>query len=303
MGTPEFAIPILERLHEQEEVVLVVTQQDARKGRGKKLHPSPIKKKALELGLEVFTPEDVNSLSSYERLQKAQGDLFVVAAYGQILTKGILDLPSRYSINVHGSLLPHYRGAAPIERAILAGEETTGITIMKMAEGLDAGDMALKKEIAIDEKNAGQLRTELSEIGGELLMEFIELMKNDQESFTAQNEKEATYAEKITKTDFPLLFEKENTKELVNHIRALSPDYGARINYKGKMLKIFDGKGLCENSQKEPGTIIRSKNQLIIKTLDGALEVLEIQAPGKRKMKIKDFLLGNQLQENTKIGD
>lgn len=303
MGTPKFAIPTMEKLHELGELALVITQKDARKGRGKKLHPSPVKERAIELDLEVYTPEDINSDEAYEKLREVQADFFVVAAYGQILKERILNLPNKYCINIHASLLPRFRGAAPIERAIMAGDTKSGVTIMKMAKGLDTGDMACKEEIFLKDLDAGALEKSLSIMGGNLLEEFIEDTKAGKESFVPQMEQDATYAEKITKDVLSLNFHKENSQELVNHILALSPHYGARIKYEDKILKIYRGRALADSTAKEPGTILKSKDQLIIKTLDGAIEILEIQAPGKRRMDIKDFLLGNQLQENSKLGD
>lgn len=301
MGTPEFSIPILERLNKLGDVALVISQEDKRKGRGKKFIETPVKKKALELGLEVYQPSDVNSVESIEKIKSINPDIIVVVAYGQIISKEIIEIPNKYIVNVHASILPKLRGAAPINRAIMEGFDKTGVSLMRVEEGLDTGAVANIYEIEIKNKNAGELEEELSHLGADLLENFIENVEDDEVNFTPQNDSDSTYANKILKSDLILDFN-NNSKDIVNQIRGLSPHYGVKFNYKDKVYKIFDAEEVPNNDELEPGIIIKSKNELVIKTLDGAIKVKEIQAPGKRAMNIEDFLRGNSFDENYLIG-
>ena len=301
MGTPEFSVPILERLHKLGKVALVVSQEDKRKGRGKKFTKTPVKVKAEELGLEVYQPHDVNSEESIERLREVEADIIVVVAYGQILKREILDLPKKYIVNVHASLLPELRGAAPINRAIMEGKEKTGVSLMRVEEGLDSGAVSAVKEIDIKDMNAGELEDKLSLMGADLLEEFIREVEEDKVNFTPQDEDKKTYADKILKDDLLLNFN-DKSKNLVNKIRGLSPHYGAKFSYEDKLYKIFAAEEIENSSDKKVGTIIKSDKELIIKTVDGAISVKEIQAPGKRAMGIDDFLRGNKFEENYVIG-
>lgn len=301
MGTPEFSVPILDRLNKLGQVALVVSQEDKRKGRGKKFTKTPVKVKAEELGLEVFQPHDVNSPESLERLREVQADIIVVVAYGQILKREILDLPKKYIVNVHASLLPELRGAAPINRVIMEGKDKTGVSLMKVEEGLDSGPVSAVKEIKIGEMNAGELEDKLSLMGADLLDEFIKEAENDKVVFKGQEESKKTYANKILKEDLLLNFN-DNSISIVNKIRGLSPHYGARFDYEDKVYKIFVAEAIEDLSDKKVGTILKSDKKLIIKTLDGAISIKEIQAPGKRAMGIDDFLRGNKFEENYVIG-
>lgn len=301
MGTPEFSVPILERLNKLGQVALVVSQEDKRKGRGKKFTKTSVKVKAEELDLEVYQPHDVNAEESIERLREVQADIIVVVAYGQILKREILDLPKKYIVNVHASLLPELRGAAPINRAIMEGKEKTGVSLMRVEEGLDSGAVSAVKEIDIKDMNAGELEDKLSLMGADLLEEFIREVEEDKVNFTPQDEDKKTYADKILKDDLLLNFN-DKSKNLVNKIRGLSPHYGAKFSYEDKLYKIFAAEEIENSSDKKVGTIIKSDKELIIKTLDGAISVKEIQAPGKRAMRIDDFLRGNKFEENYVIG-
>lgn len=301
MGTPEFSVPILERLHKLGQVALVVSQEDKRKGRGKKFTKTPVKVKAEELGLEVYQPHDVNSEESIEKLREVEADIIVVVAYGQILKREILDLPKKYIVNVHASLLPELRGAAPINRAVMEGKEKTGVSLMRVEEGLDSGAVSAVKEIDIKDMNAGELEDKLSLMGADLLEEFIREVEEDRVNFTSQDEGKKTYADKILKDDLLLNFN-DKSKNLVNIIRGLSPNYGAKFSYEDKLYKIFAAEEIENSSDKKVGTIIKSDKELIIKTKDGAISVKEIQAPGQRAMGIDDFLRGNKFEENYVIG-
>ena len=301
MGTPEFSVPILDRLNSLGEVALVVSQEDKRKGRGKKFTKTPVKVKAEELGLEVYQPQDVNSSDSIEILKEVGADIIVVVAYGQILKKEIIDLPQKYIVNVHASLLPELRGAAPINRVIMEGKEKTGVSLMRVEEGLDSGAVSAVKEIEIAGMNAGELEEKLSLMGADLLEEFIRNVEGDKVNFIPQDESKKTYANKILKDDLILDF-RDNSKKLVNIIRGLSPHYGAKFSYEDKIYKIFDAEVVECSSDKVAGTILKSDNELLIKSGDGAISVKEIQAPGKRAMKIDAFLRGNKFAENYVIG-
>ena len=301
MGTPEFSVPILDRLNSLGEVALVVSQEDKRKGRGKKVTKTPVKVKAEELGLEVYQPQDVNSSDSIEILKEVGADIIVVVAYGQILKKEIIELPKKYIVNVHASLLPELRGAAPINRVIMEGKEKTGVSLMRVEEGLDSGAVSAVKEIEIAGMNAGELEEKLSLMGADLLEEFIRNVEGDKVNFIPQDESKKTYANKILKDDLILDF-RDNSKKLVNIIRGLSPHYGAKFSYEDKIYKIFDAEVVECSSDKVAGTILKSDNELLIKSGDGAISVKEIQAPGKRAMKIDAFLRGNKFAENYVIG-
>lgn len=301
MGTPEFSVPILDRLNSLGEVALVVSQEDKRKGRGKKFTKTPVKVKAEELGLEVYQPQDVNSSDSIEILKEIGADVIVVVAYGQILKREILDLPKKYIVNVHASLLPELRGAAPINRVIMEGKEKTGVSLMRVEEGLDSGAVSAVKEIEIEGMNAGELEEKLSLMGADLLEEFLRNVEGDKVNFIPQDESKKTYANKILKDDLILDF-RDNSKKLVNIIRGLSPHYGAKFSYEDKIYKIFDAEVVECSSDKVAGTILKSDNELLIKSGDGAISVKEIQASGKRAMKIDDFLRGNKFEENYLIG-
>lgn len=301
MGTPEFSVPILDRLNRLGEVTLVVSQEDKRKGRGKKVTKTPVKVKAEELGLEVYQPQDVNSFDSIEILKEVVADIIVVVAYGQILKKEIIKLPKKYIVNVHASLLPELRGAAPINRVIMEGKEKTGVSLMRVEEGLDSGAVSAVKEIEIEGMNAGELEEKLSLMGADLLEEFLRNVEEDKVNFIPQDESKKTYANKILKDDLILDF-RDNSKKLVNIIRGLSPHYGAKFSYEDKIYKIFDAEVVECSSDKVAGTILKSDNELLIKSGDGAISVKEIQAPGKCAMKIDDFLRGNKFEENYLIG-
>ncbi|MDU7532186.1 MAG: methionyl-tRNA formyltransferase [Peptoniphilus harei] len=301
MGTPDFSVPILERLNTLGEVALVVSQEDKRKGRGKKFTKTPVKVKAEELGLEVYQPADVNSPEAIDKLRQVQADIIVVVAYGQILSQEIINLPKKYIVNVHASLLPYLRGAAPINRAIMEGHSKTGVSLMKVEEGLDSGPVSAVKEIEIGEMNAGELEDKLSHMGADLLEEFVLDASKGPVEFIEQDEDKKTYASKILKNDLDLDFN-DTSANIVNKIRGLSPHYGVRFKYDDKFYKIYKAEELEDKNDLEAGRIIKSDKELIIKTGDWAISVKEIQAPGKRAMGIDDFLRGNKFQENYVIG-
>jgi methionyl-tRNA formyltransferase len=297
MGTPQFAVPILEMLSSQENILLVVTQPDKPTGRKKVLMPSPVKEKALSLGIPVFQP--IKLKTDYQKIIDLKPDVLITAAYGQMLPKELLDQIT--AINVHGSLLPKYRGGAPIQYALFDGLKTTGVTIMYMAFRMDAGDMIKQQEIEIDDDDNYQtLSTKLSHVGAHLLKEVLSDLKQELIKPIPQDEKEATFAYTLKPDDEKIHFEMK-TQDLINKIRGLSPEPGATANFKNTTIKFYRAqKGDIIDHKAVPGTILSLKKKLIVKTCDGSIELLEIQIPGKKVMATKDFLNGQNIMQ---VGD
>ncbi|SHH44100.1 methionyl-tRNA formyltransferase [Anaerosphaera aminiphila DSM 21120] len=302
MGTPEIAVPVLETLSESYDVELVVTMQDRKKGRGKKLLPPPVKEKAIELGLEVYQPENINSEESVKFLKSKDADLFVVIAYGQILKEEVLKIPKLYPINIHASILPKLRGAAPINRAIIQGDKISGVSIMKMERGLDTGDVALCEEIEIPNLNAEELEIEISKLGSKLIVKFIEELESGEITFQKQDSTLATYAEKIDKFTGYIDFNTMKSGEIINLVRGLYKKPAASTVYKTERFKILRATQIEDNTSAVPGEIIESNKNLIVKTLDGAIEILEVQFPGKRIMNIEEYLAGNSFEVGSILG-
>lgn len=299
MGTPDFAVPTLESLVKNgHNISLVITQPDKKSGRGKKLTSPPVKDKALELGLEVFQPKNVNNSESIEFLKRKNPDVIIVVAYGQILKESILHIPKYGCINVHASLLPKYRGAAPINWAIINGENISGVTIMYMDKGLDTGDMILKKEIPINEKDtAGDLHDKLMYVGADALIEALEQIKNGTFIRESQNHELSTYASMMDKT-LGLINWNKNGKDIVNLIKGVNPWPGAYLDYKGNKIKVFETEIINRFENYENGEIIKVNDEgIFINANDKCIIVKEIQFPGKRKMKVHEFLKGNELEE------
>lgn len=302
MGSSEFAVPALEKLNKDYEIELVVVQPDKKRGRGNKTTPLPVKKKALELGLEVFQPENISSDESEAFLKQYDSDLYIVCSYGQILRDNILNLPKYGSLNIHGSLLPKYRGAAPVHRAIIDGDEKAGVTIMLLDSGMDTGPMLSKAETDISDKTTvGDLHDELAEIGGDLLVETIPLFLDDKIEIQHQNNDEATYADKIQKSEGKIDWNRSGAS-ILRLINGTDPFPGAFIELENKKIKVFAPILLEEFSESEPGTIITNDNELKIVCGDNKLlKINEIQYPGKRRMKTEDFFRGNSLPNGAKV--
>ena len=305
MGTPDFSVPALEILKEDGHTVqAVLTQPDRPRGRGKKLQPTPVKAKALEFGIPVYTPESLrkgdDAAAMLHLLKELAPELIVVIAYGQILPKEILDLPKYGCINLHASLLPRWRGAAPIQRAILAGDAETGVTAMQMAEGLDTGDMLhiLKTRIAPDE-TAETLHDRLSLLSAETLHETLALLEQGMLRPVPQGEEGVTYAEKITKDMSRLDFSASaaETDRMIRAVTGYAMLDGKRIKLLGSCL---DGK---KKSSEKAGTLLREgKNQLYLVCGDGgAIRLLALQPEGSKPMKIRDFLNGVRLPEGSHL--
>lgn len=298
MGTPEFAVPSLNELKESGiNIPLVITQLDKRKGRGKKLQFTPVKEKALELGIEVFQPENVNSEESINKLKSVKPDLIVVVAYGQILNKEILEMPKYGCINVHASLLPKYRGAAPINWAIIDGELETGVTIMDMEEGLDTGDMILKKSIPIEEDDDYiTIHDKLSHLGAEMLIQAINLILEGTAIKTVQDNNLSNYAPMIFKDAGKIDWNKQALM-IKNLVRGLKPWPSAYTDYKGETIKIHKVRIEENNLKGEIGEILSVDNSgIYVKSGDNIIVIEEVQFPNKKKMHVKDYLAGNNIQ-------
>lgn len=292
MGTPEFAEASLQKLLETDhQIVGVFTQPDKPKGRGYKLVAPPVKELALAHNIPVFQPQKMRDGTALEILQELQPDLIAVVAYGKILPKEILELPRYGCINVHGSLLPKYRGAGPIQWSVINGESVTGVTTMYMGKGLDTGDMILKKETPIGENETyGELHDRLKEIGAQALVETIELIEQGKAPREVQDDSLSSYAPMLDKQIARLDFAKD-AQTLHNLIRGLSPWPVAHTTVDGKLLKVH--RAVLASGKGQPGEVINSK-KFIVACKEGALELLEVQLEGGKRMKGEDFLRGRK---------
>lgn len=297
MGTPEFSVPILKMLIKNYNVVGVVTQPDREVGRKKVLTPSPIKQTAMEFNIPVITPEKLRI--EYEKVLAFKPDIIVTCAYGQILPNEILNYPKYGCINVHASLLPKYRGGAPIQRAIMNGEVKTGITIMYMNEGMDTGDMIEKKELIIEnDDNYDEVSKKLSVIGTDLLEDVLPKVIKGKIKRTIQDNEEATYAPIIKREDEKLDFNK-TTFEIYNHIRALSTTPGAYAILDKKVVKIYSSRMSDHiHPNKKNGEIVKIYDDGIgISTSDSEIVITDIKIEGKNKMSVKQYLNGKNADE------
>ena len=305
MGTPEFAVPSLKELDKNHyDVTLVVTQPDRPKGRGRKVIPSPVKETAISLGYEVIQPVSIKTDNFKEIIRKHKPDIFVVAAYGHILTKDILEIPEIGSINIHASLLPKYRGSAPIQWAIINRERETGVTTMFMDEGLDTGDILLfsKLEIAPDDTSA-TLHDRLSKLGADLLIKTIKAIETEEIIPIPQDHKKATYAPLLKKNDGHINW-KKSAEDIEAFIRGITPWPGAFTFYGNKRLKIFAARPLLTDSAAAPpGAIIKGfTDELRVATGKGVLSILKIQGESGKQLYIKDFLRGCSIPPGTIFG-
>lgn len=301
MGTPDFAVPALEKLIKKYNVTAVVTQPDKPKGRGKKIIFSPVKELALKNNIEVFQPEKVKDENFIKEMEKLNPDIIVVAAYGQILNEKILNLPKYGCINIHGSLLPKYRGAAPIQWSIINGEEKTGVTIMYMEKGLDTGDMILKKEILINKEDTyGSVHDKMSLVGAEAVIEAIEMIEKGNVNAQKQDDTLSSYAVMISK-DIGHIDWNKNSNEIINLIRGLNPAPIAYTFYKDEVLKIWEAEQICCELEMKNGEIIdvMSKKGILVKTNDSAILIKEIQQKGGKKMSCPDYLRGHNIKKGT----
>lgn len=308
MGTPDFARESLEGVYNAgHDIIGVVTNVDKPKGRGMKMVASPVKEFALEKGLKLYQPEKIRgNVEFIEELKNLKPDVICVVAYGKILPKEILEIPPKGCINVHGSLLPQYRGAAPIQWSIINGDKKTGITTMYMDIGMDTGDMILKQEIEIGEdETTGELWSRLSKIGAELLVKTLTKIENGTASRIPQGEKFST-APMLDKEMSKIDWNNKSAKEIKNLVRGLNPIMGTYSYLNNKKFKFWKV-NVKELNEKyinlDNGTIVESnsKDGLLIKAKDGLIEILEIQAENSKKMLIYDFLRGNSLDIGNKF--
>ncbi|MBW1775525.1 MAG: methionyl-tRNA formyltransferase [Deltaproteobacteria bacterium] len=306
MGTPDFAIPTLMALILQgHHLLAVVTQPDRPKGRGKKMIPTPVKRLALEHNLPVLQPEKASDRQFCEQLREMNPDLIIVVAFGQILRKNVLDIPKWGAINIHSSLLPKYRGAAPIQWALFQDEEKTGLTIMRMDEGLDTGAILFQKEVPIlKDETAGHLHDRLAQTAGDLIITSLQEMHRGAFEEQPQDDTDATYAPKIDKSMTHIDWNQPAAK-ISALIRALDPVPGARTTLEGKEVKLFSSWVMLEGEQPgDPGMVLNNNEKaLFVKTAHGAVGIGEIQAPGKKRMPVADFLRGFPLAEKAILGE
>lgn len=304
MGTPDFAVPSLQALLDAgHEVGLVVTQPDAARGRGKKIRFSPVKNSGLKAGAEILQPVKVKGNGTFlQRIREYDPELMVVAAYGQILPEEVLNLPPLGCINVHASLLPRHRGAAPIQRAILDGDQVTGVTIMQMAEALDAGDILARAEAEVDHKTAGQLHNELAELGAALLTDTIPRIANGTIRPVPQDDAMATYAPMIFRQDGQIDFS-DSPEVIERQIRGMNPWPGAFTSYRENIMKIWAARVGTQQSSRPAGSILNASDDGIVIACGGGSLVAEvIQMPGKRKMSAAEWLRGHKIDKSLVLG-
>lgn len=310
MGTPEIAATILETLLSSDiEIIGVVTQPDKPKGRGKEMASPPVKEVALKHQIPVYQPRRVKEPEFVEQLKALAPDIILVAAFGQILSKDILDLPPYGCINVHASLLPKYRGSAPIQWVILNGEKKTGVTIMKMDVGCDTGDMMLKREIDIaKDETGGSLHDKLAEIGGEALLEAIEMIKKGTATYTKQDDSQSTHIKMLSKDMGRIDFSKD-AASIERMIRGLNPWPSAYTYYKGKTLKLWcaevyhSPETIEAINEAEFGSIVKvTKEAIFVKTGDALLKINELQLEGKKRMLTGEFLRGYPVKTGEIFG-
>ena len=310
MGTPDFAVGTLKELIDnQYDVVAVVTQPDKPKGRSKELVFSPVKEEAVKHNIQVLQPERARDEAFVEELRKYNADVFVVVAFGQLLPKSIIDMPRLGCINVHASLLPKYRGASPIQWAVIDGCEYSGVTTMKMDEGLDTGDILLVDKVKLDKKETGgSLFDRLSDVGAQLLVKTLEGLEAGTITPVKQDDSESTYVKMLHKSFGKMDFNK-SAAELERLIRGLNPWPSAFTYIDGKMLKIWDADVVdniseVQTDEVKPGQIVSvGKNTFAIACGQGYLVVNEVQLEGKKRMDSGSFLRGNQLEAGVMLGE
>ena len=304
MGTPEFAVPCLEALIEREgaEVVGVFTQPDRPKGRGNRLAASPVKETAVKAGIPVFQPERIRK-TGIPDLQALKPDLCITAAFGQILSREVLDIPPMGNINVHASLLPKHRGSAPIAHAIMAGDKTAGVTTMMMDEGIDTGDMLLAESTEIGrQETCGELTERLSRIGASLLMKTLDKLETGTLAGIPQNEEEMTY-DPMLKKEMGIADFSADADKVRGLINGLNPWPCVSVPLGGERMKLLradsaEGKG-------KPGTVLKAdpKNGLLVACGNGAVRIIEMQAPGGKRMRAEDYLRGHEIPEGTSFSE
>ena len=303
MGTPDFAKGALEALIAAgHEITAVVTQPDKAKGRSKELQFPPVKECALAHNIPVMQPVRIKTPEAIAELARYEADVFVVAAFGQILSQEILDMPPYGSLNIHGSLLPKYRGASPIQQVIVDGEKETGVTIMQMDAGIDTGDMLYKRSIEIEDTDTFEtLHDKLMVLGGEAIVEALELLEDDALVPEKQDDALSCHAKLITKEMGNIDFTKKAI-EINRLVRGLNPWPSAYTFYKGKQMKVWETKVADRTCDKQPGTITEvTKDAIKVACGEGVLEIYSLQLEGKKRMSAHDFLLGVKVQEGEQL--
>lgn len=294
MGTPEFAVPILKSIHNSSHTLLeVFTQPPKKKNRGQKIQISPIHDLANNLKIKVRNPFSLDSKEEIDHIKNLKPDVVVVVAYGKILPVSLLNLDEILFINLHASLLPKWRGAAPIQRSIMNLDNETGISIMKIISKLDAGPVLIKKKIKINkDTNYHELSDKMSNLGAQLILDALQLIKNMQAKFIEQDETKATYAKKIQKFEAKINWN-ENANKIIAKINAFNPNPGCWFELNGVRLKVLKAKEISISG--EPGEIV--KTNFTIACLNNAIQILELKKEGKKKMKAEDFLRGFELKK------
>ena len=304
MGTPDFAVPALKKLHENSyEICLVVTKPDRPKDRGKKMQSCEVKQLAEELGLPVETPEKLKGNTEFfEKLKALAPDFIIVAAYGKILPKDILDIPKYGCINIHGSLLPKYRGAAPIHHAVINGEKETGATIMYMAEGMDTGDIISQFSTPVGEKTTEELFDEIAEKGADLLIETLPKLVRGEITPVKQDDSLACNSPMLFKEDGIIDFTKTK-RQVACLIRGFSSWPCASTKLDGEVMKVYMAKEGSDSVKAAPGTVVSAgKDGIEVACGDGTVFLTKIQMPGKKAMDSSAFLLGHSIEKGTVLG-
>ena len=299
MGTPDFSVGALEAIiNSGHEVTAVVTQPDKPKGRSKELQISPVKACALKYNLPVFQPVKIKALEAVEKLREYEADIFVVAAFGQILSKEILTMPKYGCINIHASLLPKYRGASPIQWAVLNGEEVSGVTIMQMDEGIDTGDILMQEKVTLDAKETGEsLFDKLAVCGADLIVKALDAIEAGTVTPVKQDEAVSTHVGMLKK-EFGRMDFSQDAVVLERKIRGLNSWPSAYTYFKGKTLKIWSADVLDTDGKGEPGEVLEvTKDWFSVCTGKGILQIKEVQLEGKKRMDVKSFLLGNTIEK------
>ncbi len=302
-GTPEFAaVSLTALIDSNHEVVAVLTQPDRPAGRGRKLTPSPVKVVAIEHEIEVHQPRSLKNQTAQELIESFAADVMIVAAYGLILPEEILAIPKYGCLNIHASLLPRWRGAAPIQRAIEAGDKQTGITIMQMDQGLDTGDMLKKQAIDIQQDDtAGSLHDRLAGLGAQLIIEVIEQIQNGTVQAQPQDSSKVTYAHKLSRQESSIDWN-QPAKSIVNRIHAFNPWPAAKTTHNDVQLKLLKAKVVNQNTRDEIGTVIVQDKKIRVQAKYGQVELLQLQKPGGRPVSAQEFLNGYSFTDGDQLG-
>ena len=306
-GTPDFAVPALERLAERHRIAAVFTQPDRPAGRGQAVHSSPVKRRALELGLTVLQPASFKTPEALEMLRAAQVEALVVAAYGLILPAGALEVPKLGCVNIHASLLPRWRGAAPIQRALLAGDPVTGVTIMRMEAGLDTGPMLLSRSIRIDARdNAQSLHDKLAALGARLCEEALQALASGELPEVAQPHQGITYAAKIDKAEAPIQWQR-HAEEISRQVRAFNPWPVAETRFEGRQLRIWEAEPIdsppSSGDARPPGSVLTATREGVdVVCGTGVLRILKLQLAGRKPLPAGEFLRGQRL-DGSRFGN